>query len=146
MMTERMDAASCSEIGRSTGRSRSGSDTTDDAKPAGPSSVEDDSALCPLFMDGLPPGFSTHPGLQAIASLLVEDEGDGGVSDGPGRASSSRTADAVASGGGKARRKKGDVRSSPYPVRSAKKKKKKKPTSTTSVEEVGVFLKLWKVE
>jgi hypothetical protein len=44
-------------------------------------SAEGDAMDCPLFMDGLPKNFSDNAALSALASLLDDNNGDGGSGD-----------------------------------------------------------------
>lgn len=110
--------------------------------PSKSSSCEEDSNLeiHPLFMNGLPKNFDSHPGLKALANLSSSS-------------SSSRKKESVA-GGGKVKRKSSSL--SPYRPYEKNKTTKDKvvhdndnqgsPDDTNSgVSETSLFLKMWKL-
>jgi len=121
---------------------------------------ENDTGLCPLFMDKLPRDFATNPHLAAIASLLDEEddeeesENNTNSNEGGHLLSSSIQCSTPIPGGGKVgvssakRGKHSGPNSSrtsrsyqPYPAQKDAKKKPKK----ASVGEAQLFLNMWKL-
>ena len=97
--------------------------------------------FCPLFMEGLPPDFSSNPTLLAIASLLEED-GDDNEKKKKESSTPVRPVAAPKPGGGKLRSVQNRTRraaASPYP------KQNKPPKKEASMAEAQLFLKLWKL-
>ena len=124
----------------------------DDEHDALPSSVFAE----PLFMDGLPADFSTHPTLAALASLMEEDADQD--HDPIARVDRHEVSDKrffpthgdikiLNSGGGRTQRVRGrNVRSrqsAPYPKPSTAGGPTKGTKSTVS--EASLFLKMWKI-
>ena len=111
----------------------------------------------PLFMDGLPADFSTHPTLAALASLMEEDadqDHDDCIARVDRRESFDKSSfpkhgdiEILNSGGGKTKRVRGrNVRSrqsAPYPKPSTAGGPTKGTKST--VAEASLFLKMWKI-
>jgi len=129
----------------------------DDAKAS--ADVTADVEFCPLFMDSLPPNFSSNKALAAIASLMadeiVEEKEDS--SNSIDKRLNIPTTIPVLSGGGKVSlRQQGkhiykSEKMKPYGLKQFDEKKPRDSSTvtttltTTTVSEAQLFMKLWKL-